>query len=242
MPCHAARIGALAVIGLLLAGCSSGGEPSASQSASAASTDEAEPSAGPANGSSPTPAEESESEESESEESESDEPTASESESAEASAPASDELTPPGTELALGEQATVTESLTDGSLIGLTVTSIEPGAIEDLAEFDLDAEERENLTPFYVSVVYENLGEVDLGNESVGSLAGYVGAAAYQPTIFFADFERCQNESAPTELPQGASFESCLTYLVEDGPLDQVGWDSGPEDANYLDDPVVWKP
>jgi hypothetical protein len=67
------------------------------------------------------------------------------------------DLTPTGTTLAVGETATVmyeTKSLSkEGTKLAVTAVSVKAGSIDDLADFDLDAQSKVS-DPFYVTVSF----------------------------------------------------------------------------------------
>lgn len=151
------------------------------------------------------------------------------------------ELTEAGAELAVGDTATVPFSSDDELVpVEITVEGIEQGPAADLAELDL-GDDAAGMVPWYVRVTIANPGSTDLsfqdpggnldGLDDQGDPAGLV--------ILMSSFEPCDSESAPDSFVDGASYETCLLYLVpEAGALQGVQYQEF--DTPYYDDPVVW--
>jgi hypothetical protein len=73
-----------------------------------------------------------------------------------------DRITPPGTELRIGEEAFVRESSPDeDGIVAITVTSIEPG---DLDLFRRMVENSQGFAPHYIRATMENVSPADLGD------------------------------------------------------------------------------
>ena len=165
-------------------------------------------------------------------------------------------LTPPGTQLKLGEEATVgwvpfSEGDTTGAKQGIdvkvSVEEIETGSIEDFADVELEAEE-ENSTPYYVKLRIEAVSgtepppneEPDIGFDAIDDRG-----QEQTSVTFLGEFERCNEEEMPRPFTDGASYEPCLTYLIPGGgSIEKVQWNDGPSEGTeltpYYDDPVVW--
>jgi hypothetical protein len=166
-------------------------------------------------------------------------------------------LTPPGTKLKTGQEATVawvppsTYSATggqEGLKLRVAVEAIEKGSIDDFENVELEPDQ-EDATPFYVKVKVEAIDEYK--GESVDdpdvSFTAIDDRGQEQSSItFFGDFEACSDESVPKPFTPGDSFESCLAYLMPGGgAIKSVEWDSGPSEPNevtpYFDEPIVWE-
>jgi hypothetical protein len=166
-------------------------------------------------------------------------------------------LTPPGTALKVGAEATLAwvpfseESATEpekGIDLKVTVASIEKGSIDDFDNIELEPEEEES-TPYYVKFRIEALG----GTEPPPEEEPYIAFDAIDDrgqeqsnVTFIGDFETCENTDMPRPFTNGESFEGCLTYLVPGGgSIEKVEWGTGPTDGSdltpYYDDPVVWE-
>jgi hypothetical protein len=166
------------------------------------------------------------------------------------------ELTPPGTKLKVGQEATVgwvppssydSTGAQEGIDLKVTVESIEEGTIDDFENVELEGDEQ-NSTPFYVKVkikaVDEFKGESDDPDISVDAIDD---RGQEQASItFLNEFETCNDESVPTPFEPGDSYESCLAYLMPGGgSIESVEWNDGPSEANdvtpYFDNPIVWE-
>lgn len=166
-------------------------------------------------------------------------------------------LTPPGTQLKVGEEATLAwvpfseESATEpekGIEVGVTVEAIEKGSIDDFANIELEPEEEES-TPYYVKFRIEALS----GTEPPPDEEPYIAFDAIDDrgqeqsnVTFIGDFETCENTDMPRPFTKGESFEACLAYLVPGGgTIEKVEWGTGPTDGSdltpYYDEPVVWE-
>jgi hypothetical protein len=157
-----------------------------------------------------------------------------------------------GTELEVGEEATVPFLIPEGPEVpvALTVTAIEQGDMADLADFELPAG-LEDATPYYVRFSYTNMGEEDLANHQ---LAGFVGidesGEAVMPSMTMGGsepFSLCQNP-APAEMGNGVSQDGCLMFLIE-GDLTAAGYRGNyryeqgkntEKDFPIYYDPVLW--
>lgn len=146
------------------------------------------------------------------------------------------ELTPEGTELALGEPATV--PIEDGAgWVEVSVDSITAGTPEDLADLQLEGGETGDL--YYVTLTVTNIGSPeDLGSYVPGSYELYAmqdDDTPASPVAEFSTFEPCENED-PTDLPANESFTTCQIYLAPTG----VAVGSVEFLADTATDPIVW--
>jgi hypothetical protein len=171
-------------------------------------------------------------------------------------ASAAGELTPPGTELAVGETATLSwvppgefepaKSQRGIELEG-TVTAIEEGSAGDLKNIELEPSQ-EGATPFYVRLKIEApTSQATPANENpaVSFTAIDDRKQEQSSVIFLGNFKPCEEVEPPKPFADGASYETCLTYLINGGgSIQSVQWDSGPAKANqvtpYFERPVVW--
>jgi hypothetical protein len=154
--------------------------------------------------------------------------------------PGGDGLTPPGTELALGEKAQVAlDPLNDGAgdyTLNVTVTEIHKGTIADIIS-DLD-EDQQLSAPYYVYLLIENTGDTIPADEDPVGQFKAVDARGQEHSVFLGDLSTCSHDESPAK--KGWGFEACVPYLVPGGvPIEEVRWDSGPQE--YSSDPVVWK-
>jgi hypothetical protein len=166
-------------------------------------------------------------------------------------------LTPPGTTLQLGAEATVSwvpasgASLdaNEGDEMKVTVESIEEASIDDFDGIELEADDKDNI-PFYVRVrleAVEDAPEASASNDPDFAFAAYDtnGERLVSMTII-GEFEPCSDESVPVPFKAGDSYESCGAYLLPEGTtIESVKWDNGPNEdgelSPYYDDPIVWE-
>jgi hypothetical protein len=172
-----------------------------------------------------------------------------------AASPSSGGLTPPGTKLAMGGQATVgwvppskfsANGAQTGYKLQVSVDSIEKGSIGDFKNIDLDADQKRS-TPYYVKVTVKALEDVKTGTDDPDiSFDAIDDRGQEQGSVtFFGTFERCDDKQVPRPFTSGTSYQSCITYLMPGGgSIDEVQWKSGPSRKNevtpYFDKPIVW--
>jgi hypothetical protein len=163
-------------------------------------------------------------------------------------------LTPPGTELSFGDEATVGWVPPSRSLDGdekafkleVAVESLETGDKADLKGLDLDAE-LEDATPYYLKVKVTSLGETPGSDDPDVAFAAIDDRGQEQTSVtFLGSFPPCEDEDAPKPFSRGKSYESCLAYLIPGGgSIEEVRWSDGPANADgiteYFDNPIVWK-
>jgi hypothetical protein len=167
-------------------------------------------------------------------------------------------LTPPGTKLKVGEEATVgwipfsEENSGTGPHPGIdvkaTVVAIEKGSADDLANVEIEGAEESSI-PYYVKVRVEAI----TGTEPPPDEEPYIAFDAVDDrgqeqgsVTFFGEFEPCKEEDMPRPFTDGASYETCLTYLIPGGgSIEKVQWNDGPTKGDeltpYYDEPIVWE-
>lgn len=167
-----------------------------------------------------------------------------------------DGLTPPGAHLAFGQSATVgwvplNEDSGTGAKTGLklqvTVESIVKGSIDDFKNIDLDPNQK-NDTPYYVTVRLTALGSTPpTGDDDPDIVFDAIDDRGQQQesVTFLGTFDRCTDNTAPKPFANGASYQSCLAYLMPGGgSIQAVQWANGPAPADdvspYFDKPIVW--
>lgn len=150
-------------------------------------------------------------------------PVATSSSTSSSSAPPASDggLTPSGTTLAVGETATVmyeTKSLSkEGTKLAVTAVSVKAGSIDDLADFDLDAQSKVS-DPFYVTVSFQNVGPLPM---EPGGIFGVINAQntagdELNRLSLIGEFKPCQGD-VPDNLAVGASYTDCEVYLAPTG-------------------------
>jgi hypothetical protein len=149
-------------------------------------------------------------------------PTTTSSSTSSQAPPAGDGgITPSGTTLAVGETATVmyeTKSLSkDGTQLAVTVVSVKAGSIDDLKDFDLDAQSKIS-DPFYVTVSFKNVGPLPM---EPGGIFGVINAHntagdELNRLSLIGEFAPCEGD-VPDNLDVGASYTDCDVYLAPAG-------------------------
>jgi hypothetical protein len=158
--------------------------------------------------------------------------------SSKAAPAATGDVTPPGTELSVGDRAVVPfEYGTDKSgTIALTVTAIEAGDPADLAAF---GEKANGIVPIYVRVTVENVGGDDLAHSSV-SLRAVGDDGRGTGVIITGDTPKCESESAPKSFTAaGETFETCVLQGARDAST--VAGATFGKGGEYDDSPILWK-
>ena len=165
-------------------------------------------------------------------------------------------LTPPGTHLGFGRDATVGwvppsagsgTGAHQGIKLRVTVESIEKGTMADFRNVDLNASERKS-TPYYVQVRVTALGDTAPPKDSDPAITFQAidDRGQQQESItFLGTFSRCDDSTPPKPFVNGRSYQSCLAYLIPGGgSIQKVQWDDGPAAADqvtaYFDRPIVW--
>lgn len=166
-------------------------------------------------------------------------------------------LTPAGTKLGLGQEATVAwvpfaeedpSKAVKGLELKVAVESIEKKAIDDLKGLELEPDEEEE-TPYFVKLSLEALGSSEPPENEDPAIAFNAiddrGQEQESVTVI-GDFPDCEEAEMPRPFTNGASFESCSIYLVRGGgSIEKMAWPDGPSEPNqltpYFDDPVVWE-
>jgi hypothetical protein len=159
------------------------------------------------------------------------------------SAAAKPGVTSPGTALKVGQTATVTYTPLTSSGNGkprtlkITVTSIRNGTSADLKGVSLSGAPKGAL-PQYATVSVTNLGPLSIDVDGTSdAMQGIDHGGNQQDSVsFIGDFPPCEQNSSTTPVAAGASFHTCLTFLVSGG-ITKVGY-TGTD--SYTSSPVTW--
>lgn len=145
------------------------------------------------------------------------------------------EVTAPGTGLKVGDKAVLPfEYAKKKGTLAVTVTAIDKGTAADLSRF---GERAKSLTPYFIKMKVENVGDTDLPRAYV-KLRGLLDGGRSTGVSLIGDIPgKCDKESAPAEFGKGVSFETCSLAASRDGDVTGAEFDEG--DA-YSDKPVVW--
>lgn len=147
------------------------------------------------------------------------------------------ELTAQGSELALGDTATVAYQPRQDEVaaLELTVTSLQEASFKLFEGWDLSAKDKKN-APYFIEVKAENVGETDLGGNDVPIYAVDGENRLVEASSFASRFNPCPSTPFPKKFGPGKSHKTCLVYLVPDkGELVAASF-RPTEEFN----PVVW--
>ncbi|TYL45731.1 hypothetical protein FXB39_16430 [Nocardioides sp. BGMRC 2183] len=162
----------------------------------------------------------------------------------------SDELpkgaTPPGTELSLGEPATVPFGSEDAAgVVEIVVQKIRKGTAADLRALDLGNQAKDYL-PYYISYSVtgvrdaKTLRNTSVDEAIVGILPDGSGAQALR---VIGDWAPCDGVSAPRDFADGQKFSSCVPYLAKSSTtVDGAVFAPTVGPYNSSDgEPVLWR-
>jgi hypothetical protein len=152
--------------------------------------------------------------------------------------PEGTDLTEQGSKLSFGDPATVIFEPAEGrgTVLQLTVTSVEQGSLDDFKGFILDDSYKQKASYYYATVTVKNVGEGDVGGVGV-PLWGVNSANTLLPAVnFTTGFKPCSSKPLPRSFPKDATLSTCLVYLSPDkGTLEAVSYRPSQEF-----DPVTW--
>ncbi|GAB7006160.1 hypothetical protein JCM18899A_36330 [Nocardioides sp. AN3] len=143
-------------------------------------------------------------------------PTPSRSSSTSAESPSGPVLTEPGTDLALGETATVSWRPRQ-SVVGtlrISVDSLERTTFaRSFRDWRVDARTK-TYAPFFVHAHITNVGSSDLAGVPVPLYGESAADQLVEPSVFKETFKPCHDRLLPKPFGAGASTAVCLVYLV----------------------------
>lgn len=145
--------------------------------------------------------------------------------------------TPPGTDLAFGEEAVVryTANPKRDSLISLQVVGVTPGAIKDLKGFNLDDKTRKSGV-FYVRANVVNTGTGDLGGQPITLYGRVRDELVVPPVVFGSSFQKCNYRPLTKPFGPDAKASVCMVMLAPNhGTISAVQW--RPADGSA---PITW--
>jgi len=148
-------------------------------------------------------------------------------------------VTPPGTELKLGDRAVIDyDNGIERGLLAITVTSIEPA---NQAEFAAAyGEQAQGLTPYCTRYTVENLSGADFGTKNGPQIEALVEDDETTGTFLTGGIPSCQPRMSPGDFDHpGARYETA--------DLDATGADETViaaryDEHDYGDAPLVWRP
>ena len=124
-------------------------------------------------------------------------------------------LTDPGSELGLGEQATVAWRPRQGDVgvLNVKVRKLVKADIKDLQEWQLDAGGRTS-SLYYVTMTVANVGDLDLSDRRIPLYVLDGANALVESSAFKTDFEPCLSPALPDGFVTGEKVTVCQVYLV----------------------------
>jgi len=152
--------------------------------------------------------------------------------------PEGTDLTEQGSKLSLGDTGTVIFEPSEGrgTVLQLTVKSVEQGSLDDFKGFILDDSYKQKASYYYATVTVKNVGEGDVGGVGV-PLWGVNSANTLLPAVnFTTSFKPCSSKPLPKSFPKDATLSTCLVYLSPDkGKLESVSYRPSQEF-----NPITW--
>jgi len=146
-------------------------------------------------------------------------------------------VTEPGSELAVGDLATIAWSPRAGVVgaLRIVVTRLRQGTIKDFSGFTVDAATKAS-TPYYVTATVTNAGVTDLGGVDVPLYLVDTTDTLYGQNHFGGAFKPCAAKPLPKPFAARQEATVCLVFLVPDhGNLTAVSF--RPSQAF---DPITW--
>jgi hypothetical protein len=147
------------------------------------------------------------------------------------------ELTAQGSELELGESATVAYEPRQNAVgaLDITVTSTEKASFSMFEGWDIKKETRET-APYFVRAKIENVGDTDLGGRPVPLYIVDGEDRLIEASVFTGTFQPCEGSMFPKKFRTGDQVKACLVYLAPDkGELTAVSF---RPDQEF--DPITW--
>jgi hypothetical protein len=130
------------------------------------------------------------------------------------------ELTDPGSDVAVGESAVIAWQPRQDlvGVLDINVTKLEQTTFEQSFEgWDVKAEEKKKVTPYFVSATVTNEGDTNLSQRLVPLYALDSGNTLVEPTKFTEEFKPCPGGELPKGFSRGDTARVCLVYLIGEG-------------------------
>lgn len=147
------------------------------------------------------------------------------------------QLTAPGSQLSVGQTATVAYEPRQGTVAALDikVTRLRKATFAQFIGWKLDKKIKQT-TPYFVDVKVTNVGDTDLGGRLVPLYIVDGQNRLIEASIFTATFHPCPGATLPKKFGTGDTTRACLVYLSPDhGDLTAVSF--RPTQAF---DPITW--
>ena len=152
--------------------------------------------------------------------------------------PAGVELTEQGSQLAVGDTATVAYEPRQGvvGVLDITVTRLEKTSFrKSFVGWQLD-ETQKQANPYFVRATITNRGDTDLGGRRAPLYIVDGKNVLVEPTTFASAFTACEPGEFPQNYPAGKKVKVCLVFLSPaKGDLTAVSFRPSQEN-----DPITW--
>jgi len=152
--------------------------------------------------------------------------------------PAGVELTAQGSQLSVGESATVAYEIKQGEVgvLDIKVTRLEKTSFKkSFVGWDLDPGQKQ-ANPYFVRATVTNRGDTDLGGRRAPLYIVDGENTLVESTSFASSFEACEPGAFPKKFKTGKKTEVCLVYLApRKGDLVAVSFRPTQEF-----DPITW--
>ena len=147
------------------------------------------------------------------------------------------ELTAQGSELSLGDKATVAYEPRQDEVaaLDLTVTRIEKASFKLFVGWKLSPETLKT-TPYFVHAKVKNVGDADLGGRPVPLYAVDGDNTLIESSTFRSTFKPCPSQLLPKKFKTGDALTTCLVYLAPDKGKVTAASFRPTEEFN----PIVW--
>lgn len=147
------------------------------------------------------------------------------------------ELTSQGSELGVGETATVAYEPRQGMVgaLDIKVTAMEKASFKQFEGWELTKQTRK-ATPYFVRAKVTNVGDTNLRGRPVPLYIVDGENRLIESSVFTGSFEPCEGSMLPKPFRNGDSTKACLVYLAPDkGDLTAVSFRPTQEF-----NPVTW--
>jgi hypothetical protein len=147
------------------------------------------------------------------------------------------ELTAQGSELAVGDRATVAYEPRQNAVgaLDITVTSTEKASFSQFEGWELTKDTR-STAPYFVRATVTNVGDTDLGGRPVPLYIVDGENRLIESSVFTGTFKPCEGSTFPQKFKNGDKVKACLVYLAPDkGKLTAVSF---RPDQEF--DPITW--
>lgn len=164
-------------------------------------------------------------------------PTPTSSDSPYLPVPSGVELTPPGSQLSVGDHAVVAYKPRQDQVgaLDIAVTKLEKASIKDFSAWQLSDEQKKS-NPYYVRATVKNVGDTDLGGRPVPLYVVNEQNVLLESTPFASSFQPCPSTPFPDKFGPGDVEKACLVYLAPNhGDLVSVSF--RPEETF---NPITW--